>query len=113
MIAFLPFITNIIGEHGYVPLVVALYALNVAVLSGLEVVMLSVAHRNGLIERPLPPDVYRYAVLQSSVPVVIFLASIPLAWIHVVVAYACWATNLAVGPVLARRRPADADAYLP
>ena len=73
---------------------------------------LLVAHRSGLVEKPLPPDVYRYAVMESTVPVVVFLVSVPLAFLHHYAAYACWATLLVLEPVTARRRPADADPYL-
>jgi TMEM175 potassium channel family protein len=112
LIAFLPFTTNVLGEHEGVALVVAIYALNVATISGLETVMFVVAHRSGLFERPLPPDVYRFAVLESVVPVVAFVVSVPLAWIHVGLAAVCWAALIPVGPLLRRRRPADANLYL-
>ena len=75
--------------------------------------MFVVAHRSGLVERPLPADVYRYAVLESLVPVVVFLVSIPVAFLNHYAAYACWATLLIIEPVAARLRPADADPYLP
>jgi uncharacterized membrane protein len=113
MVAFLPFMTNVLGEHAEVPLVVASYALNVAVISGLETVCFAVAHRTGLFERPLPNDVYRYAVLESTVPVVVFLVSVPVAWIHVSLSYACWVAVLPLGQITGHRRPADADAFLP
>src|SRR4051812_23234565 len=79
VVAFLPFLTNVLGEHSDASLVVAMYALNVATVSALEVVMFSVAHVNGLIDKPLPDDVFRYALFESMVPVVVFLASAALA----------------------------------
>ena len=112
LIAFLPFTTGLLGDYNAVPLIVAIYALNVAAISALEVVMFLVAHRSGLVEKPLPPDVYRYAVMESTMPVVVFLVSVPLAFLHHYAAYACWATLLVLEPVTARRRPADADPYL-
>jgi len=113
LIAFLPFSTGLLGDHGTVGEVVAIYALNVATISTMEVVMFVIAHRDGLIEKPLPGDVYRYAVLESLVPVVVFLVSIPLAFLHHYAAYACWASLLILEPIAARLRPADADPYLP
>lgn len=112
LIAFLPFTTGLFGDYIEVPLVVAIYALNVAAISSLEVVMFVIAHRGGMVEKPLPQDAYRYAVLESMVPVVIFAASIPLAFVHHYAAKACWALLLVAEPMMARRRPADADAYL-
>jgi uncharacterized membrane protein len=113
LVGFLPFTTGLFGDYNAVPVVVAIYALNVAVISMMEVVMFVVAHTGGMVERPLPQDVYRYAIFESTVPVVVFLVSIPLAFVHHYAAYACWATLLVIEPLVARRRPLDADPYLP
>ena len=113
LIAFLPFTTGLLGDYSSVGEVIAIYALNVAAISLLEVMMFVVAHRSGLVERPLPADVYRYAVLESLVPVVVFLVSIPVAFLNHYAAYACWASLLIIEPLAARLRPADADPYLP
>ena len=112
LIAFLPFTTGLLGDYSSVGEVIAIYALNVAAISFLEVVMFVVAHRGGMVEKPLPQDAYRYAVMESMVPVVIFLVSIPVAFVHHYAAYAVWALLLVIEPLAARRRPADADAYL-
>jgi uncharacterized membrane protein len=112
LVAFLPFTTGLFGDYNAIPLIVAVYALNVAAISSLEVVMFVVAHRGGMVERPLPPDAYRYAVFESTVPVIVFLVSVPIAFLNHYAAYACWATLLIIEPLVARRRPIDADAYL-
>src|SRR5436305_13539867 len=112
-VAFLPFTTGLLGAYNTVGEVVAIYALTVAVISAMEVEMFVVAHRGGMLDKPLPQDVYRYGVLESTVPVIVFLVSIPLAFLSHYAAYACWATLLLLEPLLAKRRPADADAYLP
>lgn len=113
LVAFLPFTTGLLGDYNAVPLVVTVYALNVAAISSMETVMFVVAHRTGLVERPLPPDVYRYAVIESLVPVAVFLLSIPLAYVHHYLAYGCWASLLIIEPVMSRFRPADSEPYLP
>ena len=112
LVAFLPFTTGLFGDYNAVPLVIAVYALNVAAISLMEVVMFIVAHRGGMVERPLPQDAYRFAVFESTVPVAVFLVSIPLAFLNHYAAYACWATLLLIEPLVARRRPLDADPYL-
>jgi uncharacterized membrane protein len=112
LVAFLPFSTGLFGDYNAAPVVVGMYALNVAAISFLEVVLFVVAHRDGLVEKPLPDDVYRYAIYESMLPVVVFVVSIPVAFLHHYAAYACWATLLVLEPVAARRRPRDADAYL-
>ena len=65
-----------------------------------------------MVEKPLPQDAYRYAVLESTVPVVIFLVSIPLAFLNVYAAFACWGSLLVAEPIIVRHRPADAEPYL-
>ena len=111
-VAFLPFTTGLLGDHSAVGEVVAIYALNVAAISAMEVLMFIFAHRGGMFDRPLPQDVYRYAALESTIPVVVFLVSVPLAFVSHYVAFACWATLLIIEPIAARQRPADADTYL-
>ena len=113
LVAFLPFTTGLFGDYNAVGLIVAVYALNVAAISAMEVVMFVVAHRGGMVERPLPGDVYRYAIFESLLPVVAFLVSIPVAFVNHYAAYACWASLLILEPLAARQRPADADTYLP
>ncbi len=113
LIAFLPFTTGLFGDYDAVAEVVAIYALNVAAISAMEAVMFAVAHRAGLVERPLPRDAYRYAVFESIVPVIVFVVSIPLAFVDHYAAFACWASLLVIAPIVARRRPADAEPYLP
>jgi len=113
LIAFLPFTTGLLGDHSAVGEVVAIYALNVAAISAMEVLMFVFAHHGGMFERPLPQDVYRYAALESLLPVVVFLASVPLAFLNHYAAFACWASLLILEPIAARGRPQDADAFLP
>jgi uncharacterized membrane protein len=113
LIAFLPFTTGLLGDHGGVGEVVAIYALNVAVISAMETAMFVVAHRGGMLDKPLPPDVYRYSLLESLLPVAVFLVSIPLAFWHTYLGFACWATLIVLEPIMGRRRPVDADEYLP
>jgi uncharacterized membrane protein len=113
LIAFLPFTTGLLGDYNAIPLIIAIYALNVAAISLVETVMFVVAHKTGLVEKPLPPDVYRFAVLESLVPVAVFLASVPLAFVHHYLAYVCWALLLVIEPIVSRLRPADSSPYLP
>jgi uncharacterized membrane protein len=113
LVGFLPFSTGLLGDYNAVPLVVGVYALNVAAISAMETVMFVVAHKSGIVERPLPSDVYRFALIESLVPVAVFVASVPLAFVHHYLAYGCWATLLVIEPVLSRLRPADSSPYLP
>jgi uncharacterized membrane protein len=89
-IAFLPFPTDLLGTYFENPLSVTLYATNVAIVSGLEVVLFSRAHRRGLLTEAMPEPVYRWGVLQSSAPVFFFLISIPVAFASTGLAVATW-----------------------
>ena len=80
-VAFLPFPTGLIGNFFENPLAFAIYAVAVAMVSGMEVVMFRHAKRRALLERRMPEDVYRWGVLTSLSPVIFFLASIPVAFL--------------------------------
>ena len=112
-IAFLPFPTAVLGDYLHNPVAVGAYALAVAGVSGLEVVLLDCAHRDGLLRRPLPPHVYRWARRASLLPVVLFVASVPVAFASTVAAVVIWMVVVPFEVVLVdRHRPPDADEYL-
>lgn len=112
-VAFLPFPTGVLGAYFENPVSIAVYAFAVAIVSGLEVVMLRHAHRNRLMDRQLPEDVYRWGVMTSSAPVVFFLGSIPIAFYSTTLAVLFW---FGFAPlqllVLNRLKPAHADDYI-
>jgi uncharacterized membrane protein len=89
-IAFLPFPTALLGNYFENPVAVGSYAVAVAVVSGLEVVLFRHAYRAGVLEREMPETVYRWGVLTSSLPVAFFLLSVPVAFLSSGVAAFCW-----------------------
>ncbi len=111
LIAFLPFPTALIGNYFDNPLAVAVYAATVATISGLEVVLLRHAHRNGLFARAMPDDVYRWARASSLTPVVLFAASIPAAYLSSGLAVAIWLLAIPAGVIASRRAPDAIDDY--
>jgi uncharacterized membrane protein len=110
-VAFLPFPTALMGEYFENPLSVAIYAVMVAIISGLEVVLLRHAHRHGLLRKSMPEDVFRWGVLQSTAPVVFFLISVPVAFANTTVAVCMWFLGVPFGIAANRRKPADSDRY--
>jgi uncharacterized membrane protein len=68
-IAFLPFPTALLGEYFENPLSIVLYAINVSLASGMEVVLFRSAYRNDLLQRQPTPEVYRFGVVASLSPV--------------------------------------------
>jgi TMEM175 potassium channel family protein len=110
-VAFLPFPTALMGENFENPLSVAIYAVIVAFVSGLEVVLFRQAHRHGLLRKSMPEDVFRWGVLQSTLPVVFFLLSVPVAFASTTVAVCMWFLGIPFGILANSRKPADSDRY--
>jgi TMEM175 potassium channel family protein len=111
-IAFLPFPTALLGTYFENPLSIAIYAVNVAAVSGMEVVLFGHAQRRGLLERQLPPDVYRFGVMMSLSPVLFFLASIPVAFASTTAAVCFWFLGIPFGVIANRWKPEGADEFL-
>jgi uncharacterized membrane protein len=111
-IAFLPFPTALLGDFFNNPLSVTIYACAVAIVSGMEVVLFRHAHRNGLLRRALPEDVYRWGTAMSLSPVIFFLLSIPLAFVSTTLAVASWFLAIPFGIFAERWKPARADELL-
>jgi uncharacterized membrane protein len=111
-IAFLPFPTALLGEYFENPLSVVIYAVNVAIVSGMEVVLFSHAQNNNLLERKLPRDVYRYGTAMSLAPVLFFLLSIPVAFVSTTLAVCCWFLGIPLAAIADRWKPEGADELL-
>jgi uncharacterized membrane protein len=111
-VAFLPFPTALLGEYFENPLSIVIYAINVAIVSGMEVVLFRHAYRRELFRRPLTPPVYRYGTVMSLSPVLIFLSSIPVAFASTTAAALMWLLGIPVGILGNRRKPAGADEQL-
>jgi uncharacterized membrane protein len=110
-VAFLPFPTALLGTYFENPLSVAIYAAAVAIISGLEVVLFRHAHRGGLLIKEMPEEVFRWGVIQSTLPVVYFLVSVPVAFLSTTVAVCLWFLGLPIGIVSDRRRPPEVDRF--
>jgi uncharacterized membrane protein len=110
-IAFLPFPTGVLGNYFENPISVATYALAVAVVSGLEVVLFRRAYRAHLLAREMPESVYRWGAMASSLPVVFFVLSVPIAFLSTVAAVIFWFLAAPVQLLLNRFRPAEAAGW--
>jgi uncharacterized membrane protein len=112
-IAFVPFPTALAGKYTDDPISIVIYAITLSIASGLEGLMLYVANRDGLFRRTLPPPVLRFAVVTAVIPVVVFLASIPVALHSTTTALFSWILisplELVATKVL---KPEGADEYL-
>ena len=111
-IAFLPFPTALLGEYFSNPLSIVLYAINVGIVSGLEVVLFRHAYRNELLRQKPTPEVYRFGVIASLSPVFFFALSIPIAFISTTLAVAVWFLTAPLGAVLERHAPEGVESLL-
>lgn len=111
-VAFLPFPVALIGNYEENPISFLFFALCMALISAMEVVMFAYAAQKGLTRRPVSPEVYRYGLIGSGAPVVIFVLSMPIAFINTTLALACWLVMIPWGAWLHRRAPKDLDDYL-
>jgi uncharacterized membrane protein len=111
-IAFLPFPTALLGEYFENPLSIAIYAVNVAIVSGMEVVLFGWAQKHDLLEKKLPRNVFRFGAAMSLAPVVFFLLSIPVAFIDTTLAVCCWFLGIPLAAVADRWKPEGTDELL-
>lgn len=78
-VAFLPFPTALVGRYEENVVAFAFFAVVLSCVSALETVLFIVAARDGLLVVSVPRAVYRFGLVASTLPVVVFLLSIPLA----------------------------------
>jgi uncharacterized membrane protein len=103
-VSLLPFPTELLGQYGREPLVVALYAGNLVILSLLLRWLAHEAERAHLLHPGLRA-VDRAAELRGRTTFVLFVISIPLAWVEPRLSMACWFGALFVHRLIARRYP--------
>jgi hypothetical protein len=91
---------------------IVIYAITLSVASGLEALMHYVANREGLFRRTMPPPVLRYTMVAALVPVVVFLASIPIALHKTTTALLSWILISPLEYIVDKLlKPADAEEY--
>jgi uncharacterized membrane protein len=99
LIALLPVPAQMLGEYWGNSLAVALFAVYATAVSGMEVLLILVALRGDLFLAPPDRPFARQLVLGSLSPMVVFLTSIPLAFISTSWALIWWL----VGSMIAGR----------
>lgn len=108
-VAFLPFPTSLIGEFEANPISGVLFAVSLAMVSGLETLLTWHAQHAGLFRVPMPPQLFKWELIGSLVPFAMFIGTIPLAFVTPTVMLFSW---LAISPILGALvrhfRPADA-----
>lgn len=103
LIALLPIPSGVLGEYWKNPLAISLFAVYASAVSAMELVLFLVAKRNGLFIAQPGPAFARLEILGSLSPVVIFLTSIPLAFVSTTLALLWWPVgSVAAGLMLSR-----------
>ncbi|MBP7240557.1 TMEM175 family protein [Amaricoccus sp.] len=104
-VAFMPYAVAMISEHESNPIAFAIFAICMAIISGLEVIMYAIAVRRGHMRRELSPEAVRFGYLAAGVPVLIMLLSVPLAAIGTTLALLSWLVLIPLGALMHRRVP--------
>jgi uncharacterized membrane protein len=111
-VAFLPFPTELVGRYEVNPVSVVLFAICLAVISGMESVLFGIAHRHGLLRPKLDAKEYRVGMIQSTTPVVLFIVSIPIAFWSPTVALLSWLLSIPLAIVVDRSAQIDSRAIM-
>lgn len=90
LIVLLPFSTRLIGDYGNNPGAVVVLAVILALLCVMETILFGYAARSGLLDYSPDSAEFRWAMIASLMPVVTFLATIPLAWVDTTIALLSW-----------------------
>lgn len=102
-VAVLPWPAELLGKYWGNPMSVVVFAVFAACVSGIEVVLWQVAYSDDLFGMRPSPTFKKQQMIGASSPVVIFLLSIPLAFLSPVLAMAFWVVgSMAVGFALSR-----------
>jgi uncharacterized membrane protein len=106
-VAFLPFPTALIGEYEGNPVAFVVFALAMAAVSLMEVIASTHAIRAGLVGEDVPSSALVWSIVASTFPVVVFLLSIPIAFVNTTVALLSWFILAPVGFFINTRMPPE------
>ena len=105
----MPFPTALVGKYEDFSITVIIYAITLATASFLDAAMFARAQHEHLFRRAIPPDVFRYGMIASLVPVAAFVVSIPIAFASPTLALVSWLIVFPVEAFVDRLKPAGAD----
>jgi uncharacterized membrane protein len=104
VVAFVPFPTSVLGDHGDTTVAVVFYASTMAVLGALVSALWGYAsHEHRLILAETPPGFVRHSLWRGLVVPAVFAASIPIAFASPSAAEWFWFTIVLARLVLRRR----------
>jgi uncharacterized membrane protein len=104
-VAFLPFASSVLGEHGDEPAAATFYALCIAATGLTEAALWIYAVRGRrLVDAAMDPFEVRLSVMRALAPPVVFLVSIPIIWVSPTLGMACWFAPYPITAALRRVR---------
>ncbi len=90
-ISFLPFSTDLLGTYGNEPVTLAFYSLNLFIVGlFICIIWLYASHHDHLIDKNLNKQLVRYYTIKTLIAPVIFAVSIPLSFVHPLLAQSSW-----------------------
>jgi uncharacterized membrane protein len=111
LVAFLPFPTGLIGNYEQNAIAFVVFALSMAAVSLMELVLYHHALQAGLLRPGVPAGIWKWVRLASGFPVAVFIASIPIAFLDTTVALLSWLVLSPVGYLINRKMPPELRAY--
>ena len=113
LVAIVPFPTSVLSEYGAQTPAVVLYAATVASLSVVQLLTWAYAVRAGLVTKDVDAAMFRYVALNILPSPVVFLLSIPIAFVDPQIAMYFWFAIVPASFVfgwISRRSPGRASA---
>jgi uncharacterized membrane protein len=104
-IAFVPYPTGLVSRFDDSPVTVVIYALALATSSLMEAVMFGMAQRGGLLRITFSDAVFRYELVASLLPVLVFAISVPIAFVDTRLALCSWLAVFPAEWLVARAAP--------
>jgi len=104
LVAFVPFPTSVLGDHGTTTAAVVFYAATMVLLGGLASTLWGYAsYKDRLIDSETPSRFVRHALWRSITVPAVFAASIPIAFADPIAAEWFWLTIVVTRLALRRR----------
>jgi uncharacterized membrane protein len=97
LIAFLPFPTALIGECEGHSIAFVVFALSMAAVSVMELIITRHAYRAGLVRPGAPADAWRWTLVATLLPISVFVLSIPIAFVNTTAALLSWLVLAPIG----------------
>ena len=111
LVAFLPFPTSLIGEYEQNPIAFVVFAVSMAAVSAMEIVISRHGYRAGLMREDIPDGAWPWGLVASGFPVAVFLVSIPIAFANTTAAILSWFVLAPVGYFINTRMPSEVREY--